>query len=424
MRLLFTSSESDVKSLVHRGVKSSCGRRRVGCCSSREKLISWIQQFAFDLDTEDPNDVTPWQRQKNPVTMRMVVPRLYLGTMTFGWSQTSSYVDEAVALEMLRKFVDHNIAHGSDIHYVDTARIYAGGKTEPIVGNVVKSFGDPSQGFLAIGTKAHPSVEGGLSSEGIRGQVKASLDAMQMTGVGEYYLHQPDTQTALLESLKTAHEMVEEGLFCCVGMSNYHASEMRRAFQQCEEHELTKPTVFQGLYNPLNRAVEKELLPLLKEKKCSFIAYNPLAAGLLAGKHKPSEDVQKGRFKNNQNYLPRFYTDKNFEAIELVRKACDDEGITMVEATYRWLLRHSALGEHDGVLLGASSIAQLEQNLAGCAAAVDKDPLSDKMLEAFDKAWALTEEGAFPYWRSYSSDMPDRDNLDQGASYAAKKVTK
>eukprot|EP00540_Astrosyne_radiata_P017917 CAMPEP_0116853784 /NCGR_PEP_ID=MMETSP0418-20121206/18150_1 /TAXON_ID=1158023 /ORGANISM="Astrosyne radiata, Strain 13vi08-1A" /LENGTH=345 /DNA_ID=CAMNT_0004486315 /DNA_START=11 /DNA_END=1048 /DNA_ORIENTATION=+ len=345
--------------------------------------------------------------------------------MTFGWSQTSSYVDEPVAFEMLRMFVDHNVANKQDVHCVDTARIYAGGKTEPIVGSVVKSFGSPSRGLMALGTKAHPSVEGGLSKTGMRGQLQASLDAMQVSGVGEYYLHQPDTEHSLLESLTCAHEMMQEGLFCCLGMSNYHASEMRRAFELCEQHSLTKPTVYQGLYNPLNRHVETELFPLLKEHKCSFIAYNPLAAGLLAGKHNSTDaKVQKGRFRNNPNYLPRFYTKENFQAVEILRAACEIEGISLVEATYRWLLRHSGLGEHDGLLLGASSKAQLKENLNACTSANEKEPLSPAILEAFDKAWEITKEGAFPYWRSYSSDMPDRDNLDPGASYSAKKVAK
>ena len=355
--------------------------------------------------------------------MKIQMPRLYLGTMTMGWSQTSSRVDEPVALDMLKLFIKHNIGQEQDIHYVDTARIYAGGDTELIVGKIVKAFGTPSSGVIAIGTKAHPSVTelGGLSRAGLRSQMKASLAAMEMSGVGEYYLHQPDTDHDLLESLKEADAMVKEGIFCCLGMSNYHASEMKRTFALCDEHSLTRPTVYQGLYNPLNRRVEQELLPLLKANNCAFVAYNPLAAGLLTGKHKPEGNVQMGRFLENPNYMPRFYTDKNFEAIDIIRRACEIDSITMVEATYTWLMRHSGLTEDDGVLIGASSIAQLEQNLEACTAASQTNGLSAQLLEAFDEAWQLTEEGAFPYWRSFSSDMPDRDNLDQGASYAAKK---
>jgi aflatoxin B1 aldehyde reductase len=354
--------------------------------------------------------------------MKIAMPRLYLGTMTFAWSaQTSSVVDEVVALEMVKRFVKLNEDIGVDTHRVDTARVYAGGNTEPMVGAVLKQLG-PTSGTVNIGTKAHPSVKPGLTKAGIDEQLKVSLDEMKLSSVGEYYLHQPDTDHSLLEALTCADAMVKEGKISAVGMSNYHASEMARAFDLCREHNLTPPTVYQGLYNPLNRMVEKELLPILKQNGCSFIAYNPLAAGLLAGKHKGPNEVAKGRFKDNPNYLPRFYTEKNFKALEIIRRACETEGVTMVEATYRWLLRHSALEEIDGILLGASSLDQLDQNLAACKAAAHKEGLPSDVLDAFDQAWGLTEEGSFPYWRSYSSDMPKRETLDQGASYNAAKT--
>ena len=108
----------------------------------------------------------------------------------------------------------------------------------------------------------------------------------------EYYLHQPDTENSLLEALRTTHELVAEGKVRVLGMSNYHASEVERAFALCEEHGLTKPKVYQGLYNPLNRMVEDELLPLLRKHGCAFVAYNPLAAGLLSGRHTEGGEVR------------------------------------------------------------------------------------------------------------------------------------
>ena len=356
--------------------------------------------------------------------MKVAVPRLYLGTMTFAWSQTSSVVDESVGLEMVKRFVRTNEALGVDTHHIDTARIYAGGKTEPMVGQVLKELGSPTSGTVIIGTKAHPSVPKGLSQAGIQDQLKTSTDEMQVSSVGEYYLHQPDTEHSLLESLKCTHDLVTQGKISAVGMSNYNAKEMTRAFQLCKEHGLTAPTVYQGLYNPLNRLVEDELLGVLHENGCSFVAFNPLAAGLLTGKHLRPDEVVKGRFKDNPNYLPRFYTPANFEALNIIRAACEKEGISMVEATYRWLIRHSSLTATDGILLGASSLEQLDENLEACLAGGSKDGLSDEIIQAFDKAWKLTREGAFPYWRSYSSDMPNRDALDQGASYQAAKTTK
>jgi aflatoxin B1 aldehyde reductase len=148
---------------------------------------------------------------------------------------------------------------------------------------------------------------------------------------------------------------------------------------------------------------------------------------LLTGKHTDVGSVVKGRFKNNENYLPRFYTPSNFEALQLISQQCEKDNMSMVDATFQWLLNHSALdAKIDGFLLGASSVSQLEQNLSACtrAASPDVQPLSSGLLNAFDEAWEATKDGAFPYWRSYSSDMPHRETLDPGASYNAAKTTK
>jgi len=440
-----------------------------------------------------------------------MIPRLYLGTMTFAWSQTSSVVDQDVAAQMVERFLQTNHDPIND-HCIDTARIYAGGQTEACLGAVLSKISSDSNSIssnsissnsmsskngksrILVGSKAHPSQEGGLSALGIRQQLADSFQAMPVldSKMHEYYLHQPDPSNSLLESLQCLDELVQQGAIAAVGMSNYHHLEMERAFQLCQTHNLTPPTVYQGLYNPLNRAVEKDLLPLLHRNNCAFVAYNPLAAGLLTGKHSHSRSrddgpataatitrattatatspdpiqAAPGRFANNPNYLPRFYTPSNFRAVAVLQAACDRENetrrhnnststststtnnttavLTLVEATYQWMLRHSALRPSvDGLLLGASSLEQLDQNLQACAVAataaassndddnddnnndevlVEYPALSDDMLQAFEEAWQITKaDGVFPYWRSYSSDMPGGESLDQGASYSAAK---
>jgi aflatoxin B1 aldehyde reductase len=248
-------------------------------------------------------------------TIMRTQPQLYLGTMTFAWTQTSSQVDEVVARKML-----HEFSALSD--RIDTARIYAGGKTEACLARACAVGATTSPTTAAgldawqIGTKAHPSQPGGLSVTGIQSQYETSHNSLP-TVFAEYYLHQPDPDHPLGASLQHLHEMKERGLIKAIGMSNYHALEMERAFAIGP----SPPSVYQGLYNPLNRMVEKELLPLLQKNNCSFVAYNPLAAGLLSGKYSSPDEasVPPGRFLNNPNYLPRFYTDTNFAAVAVLR---------------------------------------------------------------------------------------------------------
>lgn len=355
-----------------------------------------------------------------------MLPRLYLGTMTFGWSQASSKVDVAVATAFVNKFASFSPEVKAHLH-VDTARIYAGGETEPIVAKALAGATQATtDGNLLLGSKAHPSQPGGLSAEGLEKQFAASCAALEVSSLAEFYLHQPDTEHSLLESLKCTDALVKSGKIGAVGLSNYHASEVARAFELCKEHGLTPPSVYQGLYNPLNRLVEEELIPLLHANDCAFVAYNPLAAGLLTGKHTSPDQVAAGRFKENPNYLPRFYTTDNFAALASIRSACDAAGVSLVDAAYRWLLCHSALdgSQRDGVLLGASSLEQLDANLAACASARQAGPLPKPVVDAMDGVWSgipALREGAFPYWRSFSSDMPDElvQKHGHGASYEA-----
>lgn len=345
---------------------------------------------------------------------RPKLPEMYFGTMTFGWNQASKTVDEAAATAMTRKFL------GSGGIQVDTARIYSGGDTEDILGRVLKDSevaGKP----IILATKAHPSQPQGLSKAGIRQQLETSLKALQVDKVDALYLHQPDTEHDLVESLECVQELIKEGVVSKYGMSNYSAVEVERCCVLCTEHKWQLPSFFQGLYNPLNRLVEEEMLPVLRKYDVAFIAFNPLAAGLLTGKHSPGGEVLAGRFKDNPNYLPRFYTEANFAALAAIREACAQHSLGMVPATYSWLLQHSVLdaGRGDGLLLGASSIEQLDQNIEACTAPVALPP---PVLSAFNGAWAICKEGAFPYWRSYSKDQPGRETMHPGASYNAAKT--
>jgi len=281
-------------------------------------------------------------------------------------------------------------------------------------------MGRRSEQEVRLATKVHPSQPGGLSAEGIRTQFDASLKAMQVEKVDVLYLHQPDTENSLADSLECVQSLIKDGKVGQLGLSNYRALEVERCCELCKAKGWAMPSFYQGLYNPLNRWTEDELVPILRKYQIAFVAYNPLAAGLLTGKHTKGGEVQAGRFKDNPNYLPRFYTDSNFAALEKIQAACKESGLSMVPATYSWMLQHSCLNASlgDGLLLGASSVAQLEENLASCTS---PPALPAPVLEAFNAAWEVCREGAFPYWRSYSKDQPDRETLHQGAGYNAAK---
>ena len=254
----------------------------------------------------------------------MPAVQVHLGTMTFGWSQASEKVGEKVAAEFVTAFL------GAGHTTIDCARIYAGGKSEAIFGRNLKAAGN--RDAVQVVTKAHPSQPDGLTPVGLRAQVEASLAAMQVDKIDMLYLHQPDKTGALTDTLATVNELLTEGVIGAFGLSNYSAVEVERCVGLCKDAGMPTPVVYQGLYNAINRRVEEELFPTLRANGMAFVAYNPLAAGLLTGKHAAEGDVMKGRFKGNKNYLDRFYKPDLFEGLALVRAACEAAEISMVRA--------------------------------------------------------------------------------------------
>merc|ERR1739848_932513 len=105
-----------------------------------------------------------------------------------------------------------------------------------------------------------------------------------------------DTENALTGTLECVNALVKEGLVGTFGLSNFSAIETERVLTICREQGYALPSVFQGLYNAINRRVEAELFPILRANSMAFVAYNPLAAGLLTGKHTEGGEVLKGRF--------------------------------------------------------------------------------------------------------------------------------
>jgi len=328
--------------------------------------------------------------------------RTVLGTMTFAWRYSSEDVNDDVATRMLDAFARRGHV------VVDTALAYAGGETEKTLGRVMRGREDG----LTVDTKANPwpggrmtssAGAGGLSASSLRAQVKTSLTSLNgSVRVRALYLHAPDAETTLEEILGEAERLRTEGAFEELGMSNYSASEVRRAHEICAERGWKPPSVYQGMYNALTRTVETELFPVLRELDVRFYAYNPLCGGLLTGKYAGQRDVNQvrgGRFDGNSMYQDRFWQPCFHDAVDDVVAACQKHGIAPADAALRWLYAESELDGSlgDAVIIGASSVAQLEANLDSADRA--SEPLPADVLDAFDRGWERCRPHAPPYFR-------------------------
>jgi aryl-alcohol dehydrogenase (NADP+) len=134
------------------------------------------------------------------------------------------------------------------------------------------------------------------------------------------------------------------------------------------------------MYNLLSRGIEQELLPMCREFHLATVAYNPLAGGLLTGKHSADAPLPGTRFDGNAAYRNRYWHDANFAAVAALEQTAGELGTSLVALSLRWLLHHTSI---DSVILGASSLDQLEQNLQ----AASQGPLPTSALETCDRVW-------------------------------------
>ncbi len=311
--------------------------------------------------------------------------KLVLGTMTFGESVFSPDVAAFV-----NAFLDAGYTE------LDTAYVYNDGNCERLLGEVLPSFGRP----FRIATKVNPRISGRLDGEAAYKQVTESLARLRLDSVDTVYLHFPDPATPVASVLEAMDDLQKQGRFRELGLSNFPAWMVTDVWHICDRHGWVKPTVYEGVYNPLNRNAETELDACLDHFGMRFYAYNPLAGGLLSGRYARFEEAPtNGRFTHRPNYQGRYWRKVCFDALAVIREAAEKQRIGTVEATYRWLAYHSMLkGERgDAILIGASKRKHLEQNMA----AVQAGPLPDEMIAAFEKAWAVARGEAPAYFTLY-----------------------
>ncbi|KAG0208633.1 hypothetical protein BGX28_000441 [Mortierella sp. GBA30] len=324
-------------------------------------------------------------------------PRIILGTMTFGLESTSA-ATSAVRVrgtENIQPFLDTFGAYG---HIeLDTARIYCNGDTEEALGQL------PTDNFK-IATKVWPTIPKAHGSENIKRIFHESLAALKGKKVDILYLHAPDYTTPFEETIKAVDELYREGLFERFGLSNFAAWQVTLIHQLCRQNGYVLPTVYQGMYNGITRDVVRELFPCLKALNISFYAFNPIAGGLLSGKHRFEENESEGgRFDTKTGfgriYRERYWNTLFFEAIKDLEKVAKEHSLTLLESSLRWMTHHSGLGPNDGVIIGASSLKHLEENLKDLA----KGPLPNEMVDAFDEAWEHVKVACPSYFKTEDS---------------------
>jgi aryl-alcohol dehydrogenase (NADP+) len=300
----------------------------------------------------------------------LTVSRVCLGTMTFG-----AQVDEPTAAAMLDWALDRGI------DFVDTANVYTAGLSEEILGRLLK--GRRNRVVLAskVGNKTGDGpADSGLSRAAILKGADDSLRRLQTDYLDLYYLHQPDYATPPEESLDAIDRLVRAGKVRHLAASNYAAWQVCRLLWLAEQNGGPAVRVVQPMYNVLARNVEAEFLPMCREFGVAVVPYNPLAGGLLTGKHDSAAPLPGTRFERMPMYKDRYWHAANFDAVRELSAAAAAEGRSLVGLAIAWLLHHTPVA---GVIVGASRPEQLHENVA----AAEAGPLAPETVAVCDRVW-------------------------------------
>ncbi|MEK6234367.1 MAG: aldo/keto reductase [Planctomycetales bacterium] len=299
------------------------------------------------------------------------VSPICLGTMMFG-GQTN----EADSIRIIHRALDEGI------NFLDTANMYNAGESEVVVGKAIADRRDQ----VVIATKGRQKMGAGPNDQGagrlhLMRALDDSLKRLGVDCVDIYYVHAPDHDAPIEETLRSLDDMVRSGKIRYIACSNFRAWRLCEALWTSDALNLNRFACVQPLYNIVNRDAEVELLPLCKEHGIGVVSYSPLARGVLTGKYRPGETPPEGTRAGRND--PRMKQAEWREASLLVAQQlsdhCAEKGVAPSAFALAWCLANPIL---TSLIVGPRTMEQFEDNLRclGVEITSDDEALVDRLV--------------------------------------------
>jgi aryl-alcohol dehydrogenase-like predicted oxidoreductase len=288
------------------------------------------------------------------------VSALCFGTMSFG-----DAADEATSVAMYRR------CREAGIDFFDCANVYAGGRSEEILGKLIASERNRLVITSKVGFSMGPGPnDWGLSRRHILSSVEASLKRLRADWLDILFLHRFDPTTPIEESLRAVDQLVRHGKVNAVGVSNWAAWQIAKGLGLAALHDLAGIACVQPMYSLAKRQAEVEILPLAQAEGLGVITYSPLGGGLLSGKYGVGRRPEKGRLVENEMYRARYREETYYEVAERFTAFAGERGVHPATLAVAWVRRHPAV---TAPILGARNLEQLESSLAAADYAMDDE---------------------------------------------------
>ncbi|MFO0586840.1 MAG: aldo/keto reductase [Polyangiaceae bacterium] len=280
-------------------------------------------------------------------------PPAALGSMNFG-----KRTPEAEARKIMARALERGVT------LIDTANAYVDGESERIVGRFVKGKTDKVRVATKVGFggATRGKLEG-LAKATILDAADQSLSRLGLDTIDLYYLHVPDHNTPLEDSLSAIAELLEKKKIRAFGVSNYASWQIVEIFNLCDKHNMPRPVIAQQLYNLLIRQLDIEYARFASNYRLHTTVYNALAGGLLSGRYQPGSPVEAGsRFDKNKLYLGRYWNERQLALVADYRELAEKYGMTILDFAYAWLAGSPVV---DSILVGPATVLHLDAALDG-----------------------------------------------------------
>ena len=310
----------------------------------------------------------------------LYVSELCLGAMTFGgdgfWKVMGGLAQDTVT-DIVKRSVD------GGINFIDTANVYSLGQSEQLLGQAIKNLGLPRH-ELVIATKAtgimRERANGcGQSRYHLMNELDASLKRLQLNHVDLYQLHGFDPLTPFEESLAALDDMVRSGKVRYIGLCNMASWQVMKALAISDAHGWARFASIQAYYTIAGRDLEREVIPLIRDQKLGLMVWSPLAGGLLSGKYSADGKGPEGARRTSFDF-PIVDKARAFACVDAMRPMAEKRGVSVAQIALAWLLAQPAVST---VIIGARTVAQLQDNLAAGKVSFDAEELAT--LDAVSK---------------------------------------
>ena len=271
--------------------------------------------------------------------------------MSFGNSE-----EWMVEIDKARPIVKRAVDLG--VNFFDTANLYSNGRSEEIVGELLKGHRDD----VVIATKVRFKVGEGPNKEGlsryhILQQVRKSLKRLQTDRIDLYQIHRWDYLTPIEETLLALNDLVRQGTVGYIGASSMWAWQFAKALFTSDDLGIVRFVSMQNHYNLCYREEEREMIPLCKDQGIGLIPWSPLARGFLTGRYKRGRTPSTSRYKTDKYFADRFFRPEDFDVVERAEEIAKEKGVTAAQIALAWLL-------HKGVnapIIGATKVEHVDE---------------------------------------------------------------